>query len=231
MFVKPPVTNIRFECTEIRLFLKVCWKIEMNAKTSHTLTAAIIAGGKSRRFGSPKALAVLRNITLIDYAIHTARAISEEIVISYGEDNLFAGKTIPVIQDLIPGCGPLGGIYTVLLHAKTPWVAALPCDLPLLDSRVYEVLFAARRDDCPVVALSERGVEPLVSIWPQNLAEVLREFIQNGEFTMYKVVRELKAVEVDIPSQLPGYRAEFFLNVNREEDLDRIRKIVQERCI
>jgi len=96
----------------------------MSIKKSYLLSAAIIAGGKSRRFGSPKALAVLGNSTLIDYAIHTAGAISEEIIISYGEENLFAGKTIPVIPDAIPDCGPLGGIYTVLLHAKTPWVAA-----------------------------------------------------------------------------------------------------------
>lgn len=199
----------------------------MSAKISHTLTAAIIAGGKSRRFGSPKALAALGNINLIDYAIHTARAISEEIVISYGEDNLFAGKAISVVQDVIPGCGPVGGIYTVLLHAKTPWIAVLPCDLPLLNSQVYEALFAARQENCPVVALSEKGLEPLVSIWPQNLAEPLGKFIRNGKLALHKVVRELKAVEVDIPSQLPGYRTEFFLNVNREEDLDRIRKIVQ----
>jgi len=192
----------------------------MNLKKSYLLSAAIIAGGKSRRFGSPKALAVLGNTTLIDYAIHTARAISEEIVISYGDDNLFAGKSIPVIPDEIPGCGPLGGIYTVLLHAKTSWAAVLPCDLPLLNSQIYEILFAARRKDCPVVALSERGVEPLVSIWPQNLADPLGEFIQKGEFALHKVVRELKAVEAN-------YRAEFFFNVNREEDLDRIRKIVQ----
>lgn len=207
--------------------MKVYRLIEMSAKTSHSITAAIIAGGKSRRFGSPKALAVLGNTTLIDYAIHTAQAISEKIIISYGEENLFAGKIIPVIPDAIPGCGPLGGIYTVLLHAKTPWVAALPCDLPLLNPQIYEVLFAARRKNCPVVALSERGVEPLVSIWPQNFAESLGEFIRKGEFALHKVVRELKALEVDIPSQLPDYHAEYFFNVNREEDLDRIRKIVR----
>lgn len=201
----------------------------MRSKKSRHLTAAIIAGGNSRRFGSPKALAVLGNITLIDYAIQTARAISEEIIINYGEENLFTDKAIPVVQDVLPGCGPLGGIYSVLLHANTPWIAALPCDLPLLNFRVYEVLFAARREHRPAAALSEQGIEPLVSIWPRDLSEPVGEFIRNRKFALHEVVRELKAVEVDIPSMLPNYRAEFFLNVNREEDLDRIRKIVQER--
>jgi molybdopterin-guanine dinucleotide biosynthesis protein A len=202
----------------------------MKSKVSPTLTAAIIAGGKSRRFGSPKALAILGKQTLIDYAIHTARAISEEIVISYGEDNLFADKSIPVVQDIIPDCGPLGGIYSVLLHAKTSWVAVLPCDLPLLNAQIYEALFAACQKNRPVVALSERGVEPLVSIWPQSLSKTVGKFVRSRELALHKVVHELDAVEVDIPNQLPDYRAEIFLNVNREEDLDRIRKIVHENA-
>lgn len=190
---------------------------------SNQLTAAIIAGGKSRRFGSPKALALLGDATLIERALSTARAISETVLLNYGAINLFEDQAVPAVQDIIPDCGPLGGIYTVLRHAATPWVAALPCDLPFLVAEVYGLLFKARRDTRPVAAVSERGTEPLVSIWPKAICEDVEALIQKGIVAMHQALKELQAVEVNIPQQLPDYRREIFFNINRVEDLEQIR--------
>lgn len=199
----------------------------MNTPISVELTAAIIAGGKSRRFGATKALARLGNEFLVDHALRLAGQISSRVLLNYGETNFYAGKNVPLVADVFPGCGPLGGIYSVLQAAQTPWVAALPCDLPLLPVQVYRILFERRQKDRPTIACSERRLEPLISIWPKTLAGELEAKLRKGEFALQKVIRELQGVEVSMPQELPGYREAFFWNVNRKEDLEQIERYLQ----
>jgi molybdopterin-guanine dinucleotide biosynthesis protein A len=199
----------------------------MPESISSQLSAAIIAGGKSRRFGSPKALASFGKKLLIDYSIETAKTISHIVMLNYGDAEIFAGRGIPLIQDIFPGCGPLGGIHAVLYHARTEWVAVLPCDLPLLTPRIYGVMFTLRKNDRPVVALSERGIEPLVSIWPKLTERHVKQYINKGNLMLHGVLRELQAIEVYIPQELPDYSPEMFLNVNRIEDLEKIKGILK----
>lgn len=53
------------------------------------LTVAIIAGGKSNRFGSPKAQALFNKKPLIDYAVKLAKSISEQVIIVNGNNLSF----------------------------------------------------------------------------------------------------------------------------------------------
>lgn len=194
----------------------------MSEPISDELSAAIIAGGKSRRFGAPKALARLGGQSLLDHALRLAGQISSRVLLNYGETDLYAGMNVPLVADVFPGCGPLGGIYSVLQAAQTPLVAVLPCDLPLLPAQVYRLLFVRRQENRPAIARSQRGLEPLVSIWPTTLARELEARLRKGDFALQKAIRELQGVEIPMPEELPGYRGEFFLNVNRKEDLEQI---------
>jgi molybdopterin-guanine dinucleotide biosynthesis protein A len=186
------------------------------------LTAAIIAGGKSRRFGEPKALAKFGGKRMIDYAVDIAKQISPTIFISISEENLFADLGIPVAPDIIPNGGPLGGIYTALTIIKTPWLAVLPCDAPLLSPRIYSILYRRRGKNHPVAAVSENGLEPLVSIWPRSLSAPLKIALGKKQFAIHSVMKELNVVEIFIPEIMPGYRAEMFYNINRREDLEKL---------
>ncbi len=193
------------------------------------LTVAIIAGGKSKRFGAQKALAQLAGKRLIDYALTLANNISEEVLLNVNDTNKFVDIAAKIIPDLQPACGPLGGIYTVLQSTKTDWVAILPCDMPLLSGNVYEILFENRRENLPVVAVSHRGVEPLVSIWPKRIAESeiwVQKFAENN-FALHKTLRQLNACEIDMTKLLTPYQPEIFLNVNYPGDFARVSQIIE----
>lgn len=189
-------------------------------RTISDLTAAILAGGKSLRFGSPKYQARFRSATLLDTIIEIARDISLDIIVISGRNSISLQKNIPVYHDIQPDCGPLGGIYTALLYAENPSVAILPCDMPLMNPAIYKILRKELSPSHPVAAISHRGLEPLVSIWPKQLSiPTIETNLEKRKFSIYQTLAELRAQLVYIPLALKNYKTNFFSNINYENDL------------
>jgi len=187
---------------------------------SNKITAAIIAGGKATRFGGPKIWAEFRGRRLIDHAVDLARVIAAQVFIVNGKDADYSHFNIDTVADIIPDCGPIGGLHTALHYASTPFVASLPADMPLLTKEVYQYLLQYLEDERPVIALSSKGEEPLVSIWPKTSLPVFNELIEAGKFSLRIPIKKLDAVLVSLPDVLLGYTDDIFLNINYKEDLD-----------
>lgn len=190
------------------------------------LSAAILAGGRSTRFGTPKSLASVGTEQLIDYAVRLARAIAAEPMVIVSP--LAGSVTVPVsvYYDLIQDLGPVGGIYTALTVSARPWVAVLPCDMPLLRPEVYAQLYANRSETRPVVAQSGQGLEPLVSLWPVSIQPRLAKAIRTDQLALFKLLRELDARVIHI-SERPDDGQQFFLNINTPEDFSVFLKIIR----
>ncbi|MFQ5584735.1 MAG: molybdenum cofactor guanylyltransferase [Calditrichia bacterium] len=174
----------------------------MNKTGQSDITAAIIAGGKSRRFGSDKALIKFRGQRLIDRAVELALAISSKAMIITSREQHFSGVQIEQIPDIIPDCGPMAGIYTALEKAQTPWVAILPCD------------------NRAVVAVAEGKIQSLVSLWPKFLSHELLQSIHRGELKTNQFLKERQAVMVSIKQEMDTYKPEIFFNINFRQDLE-----------
>jgi molybdenum cofactor guanylyltransferase len=184
------------------------------------VTSALIAGGKSRRFGSSKLLARFDGKRLLDHALRTALSISQDTIIIGNIKDDLTSVTVPVYQDLISGCGPLCGIYTALHHAKQKYVAVLPVDMPLLSVDVYRFLYPSLMEARPVVALSHKGLEPLVSIWPVAVLAEFESAIKNNEYRLHKLLQKVNAKEIDLATFMPNYEQKWFKNINYKEDLE-----------
>jgi len=184
------------------------------------VTSALIAGGKSRRFGSPKELAQYAGKRLVDYAVTTAQSISHNtIIIGHKTESSLVHFNIPVYDDLIPDCGPLGGIYTALYYAKDKYIAVLPVDMPLLNLKIYRALYPSLNAEKPVVACSHKGIEPLVSIWPAGTFSALKVPIEKKDFRLYSLLKKLHAIEINF-AKLPDYQEHWFENINYKKDIN-----------
>jgi molybdopterin-guanine dinucleotide biosynthesis protein A len=188
-------------------------------------SAAVIAGGKSTRFGSPKAAALLLDKKLIDYAIQIGYRLSREVFLVTASTVPYENPFAPAVQDIYPNCGPLGGILTALTYSSHPFVCTLPCDMPLMSPDVFRIMKRYRTATRPVVARSERGLETLLAIWPVSVWNVLYTNIRNDQNSIRLTLKELEATEVDIPEELPGYNPQLFTNINFKEDLRRVGNI------
>jgi len=184
-----------------------------------SLSVAVIAGGKSSRFGSPKVLAEFRGRRLIDHALSLAEKLSENVIVCCGPSALPLHNSIFQLPDLIANCGPIGGLHTAMETCETDWLAIMPCDMPLLSTGVYRKLLDNCNDNHPVVALSQNGLQPLVSVWPAKLNKNVETAISANQYGLQRLLRQLEAAQIGFKEKKWFKK---FHNVNTLNDLEQI---------
>ena len=190
------------------------------------MVAVILAGGRSRRFGSEKAMALFKGEPLIAQAVRRLSEQGLEVAINAPDKSGAAGwasaRGLAVIgDDPADPKGPLAGLMAGLLWAKSRGASSLatsPCDTPYLPTDLQTNLAAALTDTAGGVTVrSPSGLQPLSSIWRVNqaLAALSAHFAQGRHPAVHDLLAELSAVEVMFDSDAP------FANLNRPGDLAR----------
>ena len=183
---------------------------------------AIIAGGKSTRFGSQKLDFLCKGKSLIEHSVEIASQISDDIFIIKGKQDFTLNKQVIVFEDLVSECGPIGGIYTALKKIDSDWLAVMPADMPNLLPFVYKLLSDNRKDEKPVVAVSRSGIEPLVSVWPAASLDLINDQIRTKNYKLHDALKKLNAIEF-VPSEIDRkIESKVFFNINSQSDLDQI---------
>ncbi len=97
------------------------------------VTLLILAGGRSKRFGSDKSDFKINNKTFIDIILDRTQNTFAEILISCNKSQSHLSKYhLKLSYDIgEKNQGPLWGIYSSILNIKSEWVFVLPCDSPL----------------------------------------------------------------------------------------------------
>ena len=137
--------------------------------TRYPVTGIILAGGKSKRMGKPKADLDIGGRPLIDRVIDRVRLVCEHVVIVTRRPLDFLDHDLTVVKDLVPGQGPLGGLATGLAFSRHHWSLVAACDLPFLKVGVLRYLIeqALEEPEGPraVVPKTQGGWQPLVAVY------------------------------------------------------------------
>jgi len=133
------------------------------------ISAVILVGGESRRMGRDKAWMELDGQPLVALLVEKVRALGvTEIFISGRADRDYSALPCPVLFDLEPGFGPLGGIERGLHACGSPLLLVLAVDLPRMTSAFLQKL-ASRCDRLTGVVPKLAGeLEPLAAIYPKR---------------------------------------------------------------
>jgi molybdopterin-guanine dinucleotide biosynthesis protein A len=170
------------------------------------ILGAVLAGGRSRRFGSDKALAMLGGMTLIEHAIAAlAPQVDAMLVCGRSIDGMTSVADRPA-----PDLGPLGGVNAALCHAAAnsfEAVVTIPCDMPLLPADLVARLRRAG-------AASFVAGMPVMGLWPASLAGLLDALlVEDGDRSMRGWAARAGALPVAV---------EGLVNVNTPADLRRL---------
>lgn len=175
----------------------------------------ILNGGTSRRFGAPKAEALLEGKPLIG---HVADRLAPQVeAVAVAGDA--CGLSFPALDDApFSGAGPLAGIHAGLDWAAgegAVWLVSAPCDVPCLPVNLVEKLLAHAVPELPCAIRREGRLEAACALWPVSHAPEVRRRLRDGPD------RSLKGALADavvIAAEDASFDGSFE-NINRPEDL------------
>lgn len=142
--------------------------------------AAILAGGQARRFeGRDKSALPLAGLRVLDRQLAALRRLTTRVVIVGGPADRYADTGVPVVPDLLPDVGPLGGLYTAL-HGASERTIVLACDLPFVTTPFLEYLLRTGRAADATVPRTADGLHPLCASYARDAAPRIRRLIDEG---------------------------------------------------
>lgn len=174
------------------------------------ILGAVLAGGRSSRFGSDKALALFERRSLLDHAVD-ALSVQVDAVVICGRSQ--TGR--PCLPDRPgPDLGPLGGLAAALRHALDQGyeaVVSTGCDTPMLPPDLVSRLRRAG-------AASYVGDLPIVGLWPAGLSPAIDRFLAASPSRSMRAWSACaRAVAIDLPRPVP--------NINTTLDLQRLVRV------
>ncbi|HEY3599547.1 MAG TPA: molybdenum cofactor guanylyltransferase MobA [Paraburkholderia sp.] len=191
------------------------------------ITGLLLAGGRGMRMGGvDKGLQTLHGDAL---ALHVLRRLAPQsgalLISANRHPERYAELGAPfgakVLADTLPDFpGPLAGLLTGLVAARTGYVLSAPCDTPNLPAdlaaRLAEALDTAHADIATVTTTDAQGepsIHPVFALIRAPLAADLAAFLDAGE----RKVRAWYARHTTVEVPFADERA--FYNVNSLQEL------------
>jgi molybdopterin-guanine dinucleotide biosynthesis protein A len=186
------------------------------------LSAAILTGGRATRFGGQdKSALVVDGRTIFDRQVNVLSQIAGEILLVGGTMREMS-KTRPgvtPIADLMPGCGPLGGLHAALTAAQGRVVVVVACDMPYVTAPFLAYLASlaggpagrseVREHSAPaeqseagecsepnefiaVVPQTEDGYHPLCAAYTRSAIEPIERQLAAGRLKMTDLLAKVR---------------------------------------
>jgi molybdopterin-guanine dinucleotide biosynthesis protein A len=193
------------------------------------MVGAVLVGGKSSRYGQNKALEIFQGERLIDRQVRKVQALFPEVLVITNEPGDYLHLEVTILRDVIPGLGPLGGIYTGLLFAQGKSVFVTACDMPFLQPAVVNHMVQLSRNNDVVVPEKEEGLEPLHAIYSARCLPHIKKMLDQGKFQVISFFPAVKVCRLSHEElgKLDPHGVSFF-NINTPDDMDRARELLEE---
>jgi len=183
------------------------------------LPCVIVAGGRSSRMGSDKALLPFGSFaTLTQFQLDRHKNNFASLHVSCKTKEKFDFKA-DFIEDTkeFDEYSPLIALYSILKEFKTP-VCILSVDTPFVTLEVYEKLFTCKEDFDVVIANSPFGSHQLCAIYSPSILPILKDHIQKNNHKIRNMLSRVKTRYVDFEND------EIFTNLNNHEDYKKANK-------
>jgi molybdopterin-guanine dinucleotide biosynthesis protein A len=192
------------------------------------VTGVVQAGGKSTRMGGqPKALMELGGRRIIDRVVEVVRVVSDDLLVVTNTPELYDSLELPMVADVFPDHGSLGGIYSGLLAAPGDVAFTVACDMPFLLPEIARLVID-RAPEADVVLPSSSGrLETLHACYAKTCLGPMESHLRQGRLKIAGFFDEVRVLEIP-EEEVARFRAPelVFMNVNTPEELARARELL-----
>jgi len=204
-------------------------KTKKNKEIS-SLTAIILAGGKSSRIGSDqdKAILKLNEKRLIDIVISKLKHIAGDNIIIVGPPEKYPSYK-QVVPDLFYQRGLLVGLYSGLKASTSRYNLVVGCDMPFLKVELLQYMSdKIDSNDIIIPRYAKRYIEPLCAIYNKDCLKIMERNIKAGILSIRRIFPYLKVKYIE-EEEIKRVDPEFnsFFNINYKEDFIRAEDLIK----
>lgn len=184
------------------------------------IVGVVLAGGASSRMGTDKAMLPLAGSPLISYPVKTLSGVFSEVFVSSGSEKRYSFLGLEEVIDVFANSGPLGGIHSSLLAAQQRPIFVIACDLPFVSRELVEYVLEAREPGRSRIVEWEGRIQPLLGIYDPQILPHTEHCLQEGLFSVMKMLQGYDHDVVPITTSLPFYRPNILQNINTRSDYE-----------
>lgn len=196
-------------------------------------TTIILAGGKSSRMGENKAFMEIAGLRVIDRLVNTFSAVSEEVIVIVNqlEDYTFLQDVQKLVDiETFRGNGPLAGIYTGLLAAKTDYCFVVACDMPFASGVLSQWLIQECKggNNDAVIPCHNGRIQPLFGAYHTRISQQICNNLTAGERKMETLINSIHARIVETSDSPAHFQADWdnvLWNMNTRSDFERAQQL------
>lgn len=188
-------------------------------------SAAILAGGKSTRFGTDKAFMKFDHRPVIAHFYTLLLQLFHEVFfVSNEKKNIVEDQTLHI--DIYPDKGPLGGLYTALKKSKHPYCFITACDTPFINVDLIKLLWERRNNADAVIPVWNGKSEPLVAFYNIRCINKIEELFETDNLSLKNLIEKLDVEKLDLSDLYPEAEIrKLFLNINTVENFEKAKDI------
>ncbi len=185
------------------------------------LSGLVIAGGRSSRMGTDKALLIVEGQTLVQRVVSALRTLCDEVIVVTNSPDTAAATDAPTVRDLIPQQGPLSGIHAGLSTMRNEHGFFVACDMPWLNLEFIKYLVGLVDGFDVIVPRLDGRCETLHAVYGKPclapIEAALRE--QRRRVTAFYEAVRVRYVERDECERFDR-ALQMFANVNTPEEFE-----------
>ena len=191
------------------------------------VTGVIQAGGRSTRMGgNPKALILLGGRRIIERVVAAVSPVVDDLLLVTNTPELYRFLGLPVVPDLFPDHGSLGGIYSGLKAARGEAAFTVACDMPFLHPEVVRLVVDRAGEADIVIPRVGDQLETLHALYAKTCLPHMERRLSAGQLKIVGFFDRVRVVEIG-EAEVARYRdpAVVFMNVNTPDELERARTL------
>ncbi|WGE32023.1 molybdenum cofactor guanylyltransferase MobA [Actinobacillus genomosp. 2] len=187
------------------------------------ITAVILSGGLARRMnGVEKGLQLLQGKPLISHIVERLTPQVAQIYLNINRSRAEYQTQFPNLpfycDSLSDFQGPLSGMLSGFENIHSEYLLFVPCDTPLLPNNLVKKLSVALAINQAQIAYVNDGerAHPTIALIHRSVAELLRDYLANGDRRLFQFFQTQKSIAVDFSEQKLAFQ-----NMNTFADLEK----------
>lgn len=188
-----------------------------------SVSAAILAGGQSRRMGTDKSFILLDGKPLIRHVIDQLEPLAIPMIIITNQPEKYTQFSLPLFKDAIPDKGSLGGLYSAVSYSQADYTLCVACDMPFLNTNLLRFLIEQRQGfDATVPRIGEHP-EGLHAVYHKNCLPFMQKQVEQQRLKITEFLAQIEVNWVDEAAIYPfDPQMKSFINLNSPNDFTKL---------